>query len=69
MNLKCCWTLSGDFTVVDGDDENAPLAKLTLHEPLKSWAIDRPEYVAKEILKAMAETPHPYGDLEPPENG
>ena len=66
MKLVCCWTLNGNFMIVDGDDENAPLATLSLHEPLRSWAIDRPEFVAEEILKAMKETPHPYADLEPP---
>lgn len=66
MNLKCCWTFGGDFLVVDEDDENAPVATLSLQEPLRSWAIDHPEYVAKEILKALAETPHPYADLPPP---
>jgi hypothetical protein len=56
------WTIGGDFRIVDADDDDAPLAVLTLHEPLKSLAIDDSQAVAEAIITALAETPHPYAD-------
>lgn len=61
MKARAIWTIGGDFMIVDDDDDGAPLATLSLHEPLRSLAIDKPSMVAAEILKAMIETPHPYG--------
>jgi hypothetical protein len=62
MNPVAQWTIGGDFRIVDDDDDGAPLAVLTLYEPLKSKAIDDPQGVAQAILTAMVETPHPYAD-------
>ncbi len=62
MNPVVSWSIGGDFLVTDDDDDGAPLARLELHEPFKSQAIDHPEAVASAILKAMAETPHPYAN-------
>lgn len=60
MKFEATWTLGGDFLIVDGDDDGAPVAELKLHEPLKSLAIDNPAQVAAEILKALVDTPHPF---------
>ena len=62
MKAQAHWTIAGDFRIVDADDDGAPLAELTLHEPFKSMAIDNPQEVAEAILAALAETPHPYAD-------
>ena len=60
MKAAVLWTIGGDFQVVDADDDNAPLAELKLYEPLRSMAIDEPETVVNEILRALVETPHPF---------
>lgn len=57
--LKCSWSLGGDFIITD-TDEDALAATLTLYPPLRDEAIDDPAGVAKAILEAMAQTPHPY---------
>lgn len=59
MKAAVIWSLGGDFAVVDQDDENAPLAELKLHGPLRSLAVNEPELVAGEILRAMVEASHP----------
>ena len=57
MSYKALWTLGGDFLIVDEDNDDAPVAELKLHEPLRSQAIDDPQGVAEAILKTLAETP------------
>lgn len=61
MKLEASWTFGGDFIIMD-TEEDAPVAELKLHEPLKSLAIDKPNQVAAAILKALIENPHPYAD-------
>jgi len=60
MKAAVTWTIGGDFLVVDQEDDNAPLAELKLYEPLRSMAIEDPELVVSEILRAMVENPHPH---------
>ena len=62
MKPKAFWTIGGDFLIVDEEDEDAPLAELKLHEPLRSQAIDNPVGVVSSILAALKETPHPYAE-------
>lgn len=62
MKAQAHWTIAGDFRIVDAEDDGAPLAVLTLYEPLKSMALDNPQGVADAILTALVETPHPYAE-------
>lgn len=59
MKLSASWTIGGDFIVSD-EDEDAPVATLTLYEPFKSLAIDDAQGIAEAILEAVKQTPHPY---------
>lgn len=62
MKPIATWTIGGDFRIVDADDEDAPLAELKLYSPLREMAIDDPQTVAREILEALVQAPHPFAD-------
>lgn len=63
MKPAACWSDDGEFSIVDADQGNAPMARLKLFSPLRELALEEPELVARQILEALVANPRPFGDL------
>jgi hypothetical protein len=63
MEAKGFWTSGGDFLVIDTADNDAILAQVILHEPLKSAAVHSAEDVVRTVIGSLAHAPHPLADL------
>ena len=59
MDIKGRWTEEGDFELVDADDHDAVLIEVILHEPFTALAADNANHIARAIVGAMVQTPHP----------
>lgn len=63
MNIKGRWTCNGDFHLVDADNDDAVLVELVLHEPFKEQAPDNVNHIAKAVMTALVQTPHPLSGV------
>jgi len=62
MNVKGQWTEEGNFLLVDADRGDEMLAAVTLHGPFKAQSPGNAHHIARAIVTAMVQTPHPDAD-------